>query len=54
MAQRLITVGFEPASVLASLGLPAITHTGVPTVMLQGVAQIDPENPQSGCVRHAP
>lgn len=45
MAQRLITVGFEPASVLASLGLPSMTHTGVPSVQLQGVAQIDPEDP---------
>jgi len=47
MAQRLISVGFEPASVMAELGLPAMTHTGIPTVMLQGVAQLDPENPQS-------
>jgi HK97 family phage portal protein len=47
MAQRLMTVGFEPASVLAAFGLPAIKHTGVPSVQLQGVAQIDPEAPQS-------
>jgi len=47
MAQRLISVRFEPASVMAELGLPAMTHTGIPTVMLQGVAQLDPENPQS-------
>jgi HK97 family phage portal protein len=47
MAQRLIVVGFEPASVLEALDLPAMTHTGVPTVQLQGVAQIDPEDPQS-------
>jgi HK97 family phage portal protein len=45
MAQRLIASGFEPSSVLASLGLPEIAHTGVPSVMLQGIAQIDPENP---------
>lgn len=45
MAQRLITVGFEPASVLSALGLPAMTHTGVPSVQLQGVAQIDPNDP---------
>jgi HK97 family phage portal protein len=45
MAQRLITVGFNPASVLAALGLPEITHTGVPSVQLQGVAQIDPNDP---------
>lgn len=45
MAQRLITVGFEPASVLSALGLPQMTHTGVPSVQLQGVAQIDPNDP---------
>ena len=47
MAQRLISVGFEPAEVLAALELPAIGHTGVPSVQLQGVAQIDPEAPES-------
>lgn len=47
MANRLVTTGFDPEQVLAALGLPAIGHTGVPSVMLQGVAQIDPEDPQS-------
>ena len=47
MAQRLIVVGFEPSSVLEALDLPAIVHTGVPSVQLQGVAQIDPESPTS-------
>jgi hypothetical protein len=47
MAQRMMTVGFEPASVLAAFGLPPMTHTGVPSVQLQGVAQIDPEAPSS-------
>lgn len=47
MAQRLITIGFDPAETLAMLGLPPILHTGLPSVMLQGVAQIDPENPTS-------
>jgi hypothetical protein len=45
MANRLVTAGFKPEQVLAALGLPAMEHTGVPSVMLQGVAQIDPENP---------
>jgi HK97 family phage portal protein len=45
MAQRLVTSGFKPEQVLAALGLPAIEHSGVPSVMLQGVAQIDPEDP---------
>jgi hypothetical protein len=47
MAQKLITVGFDPASTMAALGLPAIEHTGVPSQQLQSVAQIDPENPES-------
>ena len=47
MAQKLIGVGFDPADVLASLGLPAIAHTGVASVQLQGVAQIDPADPAS-------
>jgi hypothetical protein len=47
MAQRLVTVGFDPEQVLAALGLPSIGHTGVPSVMLQGVAQIDPNNPEA-------
>ena len=47
MAQRLVTTGFDPASVLSALGLPPIEHTGVPSVMLQGIAQIDPESPES-------
>lgn len=47
MAQALVQVGFEPASVLSSLGLPAIAHTGLPSVQLQGVAQVAPDNPDS-------
>lgn len=46
MAQKLIQIGFEPTATLAAFGLPAISHTGVPSVQLQGVAQIDPEAPQ--------
>jgi HK97 family phage portal protein len=47
MANRLVTAGFKPEQVLAALGLPPIEHTGVPSVMLQGIAQIDPEDPQA-------
>ena len=47
MAQRLIQVGFDPADVMAKLGLPAITHTGLPSVQLQNTAQINPDNPNS-------
>jgi hypothetical protein len=45
MAQRLITTGFDPGSVLAALGLPDIDHTGVPSVLLQGLSQISPTDP---------
>jgi hypothetical protein len=47
MANRLVTAGFKPDQVLAALGLPDIGHTGVPSVMLQGVAQIDPNDPEA-------
>jgi hypothetical protein len=39
MAVRLINVGFEPAEVLASLNLPPMDHTGLPSVQLQNAAQ---------------
>lgn len=47
MAQRLIQVGFDPADVLRQLGLPAMAHTGLPSVQLQPTSQIDPEDPNS-------
>jgi len=43
----LIQVGFDPADVLAKLGLPAMEHTGLPSVQLQPTSQIDPEDPNS-------
>jgi HK97 family phage portal protein len=46
MAQRLVTAGYDPKAVLEAMGLPAIPHTGVPSVMLQGITQIDPNNPE--------
>lgn len=45
MAQRLILAGFEPADVLAQLGLPPIKHTGLPSTQLQPVNGIDPTDP---------
>ena len=45
MARDLVIVGYSPEAVLAAFGLPSIEHTGLPSVQLQGVAQIDPENP---------
>jgi HK97 family phage portal protein len=47
MAQKLIVVGFNPDEVLSALGLPTITHTGVPTTQLQPVSMIDPADPGS-------
>ena len=46
MAQKLVNSGYNPAEVLSAMGLPEIQHTGLPTVQLQGIAQIDPEDPQ--------
>lgn len=45
MAQQLIQVGFDPADVLEKLGLPAMLHTGMPSVQLQNAGQS--ENPQA-------
>ena len=47
MAQKLILSGFNPAAVLSALDLPEIPHTGVPSVQLQQISMIDPENPES-------
>jgi len=47
MATSLVTVGYDPSSVLAALGLPDIEHTGLPSVQLQGVQNLDPEDPES-------
>ena len=47
MAQKLILSGFDPTETLASLGLPAIPHTGLASSQLQPVAQVDPEDPTS-------
>lgn len=45
MAQRLVYCGFEPASVLAALGLPEMVHTGVPSTQLQPLAGLAPSDP---------
>lgn len=39
MAVRLINVGFDPSDVMSALGLPAMEHTGLPSVQLQNAAQ---------------
>ena len=45
MVAQLIQSGFAPEEVLAALGLPEIPHTGLPSVQLQGVAQVNPDDP---------
>jgi HK97 family phage portal protein len=45
MATKLIQQGFEPHGVLKALGLPDMPHTGLPSIQLQNVAQINPEDP---------
>jgi HK97 family phage portal protein len=45
MAQILVLSGYDPAEALAAVGLDPISHTGLASVQLQGVAQVDPENP---------
>jgi HK97 family phage portal protein len=47
MAQKLVNSGYDPADVLSVMGLPPILHTGLPTVQLQGVAQINPTDPEA-------
>jgi HK97 family phage portal protein len=42
---RLIQVGFAPDEALAFAGIPAITHTGLPSVQLQAAGNFDPEDP---------
>lgn len=47
MAQKLVNSGYNPTEVLSALGLPEIAHTGLPSVQLQGVAQINPADPET-------
>jgi HK97 family phage portal protein len=47
MAQKLVNSGYDPADVLSVMGLPPILHTGLPTVQLQPISQIDPEDPEA-------
>ncbi len=47
MVRDLVFAGFDPAEAMEMIGLPAVSHTGLPSVQLQGVAQVDPEDPDS-------
>jgi len=48
MAQQLIALGFIPEEVLSVLGLPAIGHTGLPTVQLQNPTTIPSGSYETG------
>lgn len=45
MANKLIMSGFDPGEVLAAFDLPAIKHTGVPSVQLQPLINLNPDDP---------
>ncbi len=45
MAAKLVQVGFKPEDVLAALDIPPIGHTGIPSVQLQNLANLDPADP---------
>jgi HK97 family phage portal protein len=47
MVRDLVFAGFSPAEAMDMVGLPPVAHTGLPSVQLQGVAQVDPENPDA-------
>ena len=47
MARDLVMVGYDPAQVLSAFDLPAISHSGIPSVQLQNLAQLDPNDPTS-------
>jgi HK97 family phage portal protein len=47
MARDLVVAGFEPSEALGMVGLPPVAHTGLPSVQLQGVAQVGPDNPDA-------
>lgn len=47
MASKLVLSGYDPAEVLSVMGLPEMKHTGVPSVQLQGLQNLNPEDPTS-------
>jgi HK97 family phage portal protein len=47
MVRDLVFAGFSPAEAMEMIGLPPVAHTGLPSVQLQGVAQVDPADPDS-------
>jgi len=47
MAVKLVQAGFNPDAAAVAVGLAPIDHTGLPSVQLQGIALVDPEDPQA-------
>ena len=47
IAAKLIQVGFDPKAVSEAVGLPEMTHTGLPSNQLQPIATIDPQDPKA-------
>jgi hypothetical protein len=47
MVRDLVLAGFSPSEALAVMGVAPIEHTGLPSVQLQGIAQVNPENPEA-------
>jgi HK97 family phage portal protein len=47
IAAQLVQVGFDPAAVLAAVGLPAMAHTGLPSSQLQQISTINPNDPEA-------
>lgn len=47
MVRDLVFAGFSPAEAMEMVGLPPVAHTGLPSVQLQGVAQVNPLDPES-------
>ena len=47
MVRDLVMVGFSPSEALAAMGVQDIDHTGVPSVQLQGLQNLDPDNPEN-------
>jgi hypothetical protein len=40
MVSKLVLAGYDPAEALAIMGLPALSHTGIPSVQLQGLQNL--------------
>lgn len=45
MASKLVLAGYDPSEVLTAMGLPEMAHTGVPSVQLQGLQNLNPDDP---------